>query len=166
MDSSSQIDIQVDDDYASEVDLAGVETAAQRALATAGVKIPVELSLLITSDTTLHELNRQYRDQDKVTDVLSFPQQDLTPTELVELAGLPPLEPGQPSLLGDVVIAYPRVVAQAAQAGWATSDELAWLVIHGVLHLLGYDDEDEDGRAEMWALGEQALGKPAPEIRE
>ena len=151
---ATQIDIQVDEPFAAEVDVASVEAAARRALATVGVAEPVELSIVVTGDNTLRELNRTYRGQDKVTDVLSFGQDG---DNLV-------LPPDMPRLLGDVVVAYPRVVAQAARAGWAPADELAWLVIHGVLHLLGYDDETDEGRAEMWALGEQALGRAAPLI--
>jgi probable rRNA maturation factor len=152
----TQIDIQVDDEYADAVDPAQVESVAQRALTTHGVTDTVELSILITGDETLHELNRTYRGQDKPTDVLSFGQD----------GDNMPLPPGMPRLLGDIVISYPRVVAQAAHAGWSAEDELAWLVIHGVLHLLGYDDEDEEGRAAMWSLGEQALGKSAPMLKD
>ena len=147
-----QIDSQVDEELAAEVDVAQVEAAARRALALVNLSEAVELSIVVTSDETLRELNRTYRGQDKVTDVLSFGQDG---DDLI-------LPPDLPRLLGDVVVAYPRVVVQAAQAGWTPGDELAWLVIHGVLHLLGYDDETEEGRAEMWALGEQALGRSAP----
>ena len=150
----TQIDIQVDEAFAANVDVAQVEVAARRALTTVGVSEAVELSIVVTTDDALRELNRVYRGQDKVTDVLSFGQDG---DDLV-------LPPDMPRLLGDVVVAYPRVVAQAVQAGWTPDDELAWLVIHGVLHLLGYDDETEEGRAEMWALGEQALGRAAPVI--
>ncbi|MCW5849967.1 MAG: rRNA maturation RNase YbeY [Anaerolineae bacterium] len=151
-----QIDSQVDEEFAAEVDVAQVEAAARRALALVNLSEAVELSIVVTSDETLRELNRTYRGQDKVTDVLSFGQDG---DDLI-------LPPDLPRLLGDVVVAYPRVVVQAARAGWTPGDELAWLVIHGVLHLLGYDDETEEGRAEMWALGEQALGRAAPLIRD
>ena len=153
---TAQIDIQVDEEFAAEVDVAGVEAAARRALATVGVAEPVELSIVVSGDETLRELNRAYRGQDKVTDVLSFGQDG---DDLV-------LPPDMPRLLGDVVVAYPRVVAQAARAGWSAADELGWLIVHGVLHLLGYDDETDEGRAEMWTLGEQALGRSAPVIED
>lgn len=149
---SHEIDVQIDEELITMVSTSTIVDAASRTLATAQVDEPVEVSIMITGDALLHELNRTYRGQDKSTDVLSFGQDE---------ADIPSA-PGLPRLLGDVVISYPRVVAQAAQAGWTPQDELAWLVIHGVLHLLGYDDEDEDGRAEMWRLGEQVLGKPAP----
>ena len=108
--------------------------------------------MVVTTDEAVRELNRVYRGQDRATDVLSFGQDD----------DGPPLPPDLPRPLGDVVIAYPQVAAQAGRAGWDTQDELVWLVIHGVLHLLGYDDEDEAGRAAMWAMGEQILGRRAP----
>ncbi|MFN8472068.1 MAG: rRNA maturation RNase YbeY [Anaerolineae bacterium] len=147
------VDVQVDDVFAPVVDVGAVEGAAQRAVATIGVQGAAEISVLVTDDESLRELNRTYRGVDKATDVLSFGQDG------ADMAGWPE---DAPRMLGDVVISYPRVVEQAQKAGWQEEDELLWLVIHGVLHLLGYDDEDEDGRAEMWTLGELILGKPAP----
>lgn len=143
---------QVDPAYADAVDVEALEAVVHRALAVAAVEDEVEVSIVVTSDEVVQELNRTYRGQDKTTDVLSFGQE----------GDGPPLPPGLPRLLGDVVVAYPQVVAQAARAGWSPADELAWLVIHGLLHLVGYDDEEETGRATMWSLGEQALGRRAP----
>lgn len=147
------IDIQVDDAFAPLVDPAVIAAAVRRTLETVGVTGAIEVSVVVTTNEAVRELNRVYRGQDKVTDVLSFGQGD---------DGLS-LPPDLPRPLGDVVVAYPQVAAQAARAGWGAQDELIWLVIHGVLHLLGYDDEDEPGRAEMWALGEQVLGRRAPD---
>ncbi len=145
------LDIQVEDAFAPLVDLAAIAAAVRRTLETVGVARAVEVSVVVTTDEVVRELNRAYRGQDRVTDVLSFGQGD---------DGW--LPPDLPRPLGDVVVAYPQVAAQAARAGWGAPDELTWLVIHGVLHLLGYNDEDEPGRAEMWALGEQILGRRAP----
>lgn len=147
------VDVQVDDMFGPVVDATAIERVAQRAVATIGVKGSVEISVLVTDDASLRELNRTYRGEDKATDVLSFGQDG------PDMASWPE---DAPRMLGDVVISYPRVVEQAQKAGWREDDELLWLVIHGVLHLLGYDDEDEAGRAEMWTLGELILGKPAP----
>ena len=151
--SAVNVDVQVDEPFVPVVDTLAVEAAAQRAVAAISRPGAAEISVLITDDESLRELNRTYRGQDKATDVLSFGQDG------PEMASWPQ---DAPRMLGDVVVSYPRVVEQAQTAGWAAEDELLWLVIHGVLHLLGYDDEDEDGRAEMWTLGEMILGKPAP----
>ena len=151
--SSVNVDVQVDDMFVPVVDAAAIERVAQRTVATIGVKGNVEISVLVTDDESLHDLNRTYRGEDKATDVLSFGQDG------ADMASWPA---DAPRMLGDVVISYPRVVEQAQKAGWREDDELLWLVIHGVLHLLGHDDEDEAGRAEMWTLGELILGQPAP----
>ena len=84
-----------------------------------------ELSLALVTDREIHVLNRQYRDKDKPTDVLSFPLAD-------EL---------QPFLLGDVVISVETAARQAQRRGHSLRKELQTLLIHGVLHLLGYDHE-------------------------
>ncbi|MFN8499339.1 MAG: rRNA maturation RNase YbeY [Anaerolineae bacterium] len=151
--SAVNVDVQVDEPFMDVVDTVAVEAAARRATATIGLQGAAEISVLVTDDESLRELNHTYRGQDKATDVLSFGQDG------PDMASWPQ---DAPRMLGDVVISYPRVVEQAQKAGWREEDELLWLVIHGVLHLLGYDDEDEDGRAEMWTLGEMILGKPAP----
>lgn len=152
--NAANIDVQVDEPFVAAVSIALVTEAVRNALRVGGVSGIVEVSVLVTDDASLRELNRTYRGQDKGTDVLSFGLGEDSP----------PLPPDVPRPLGDIVVSYPRVEAQAQAAGWSTADELNWLVIHGALHLLGLDDEDEEGRAEMWALGEVALGKPAPGI--
>lgn len=146
------VDIQIDETFAPLVDAEAIVAAVRHTLDTVGIDGAVEVSIVLTTDEVVRELNRVYRGQDKATDVLSFGQDD----------GGPLLPPDLPRLLGDVVIAYPQVAAQAGRAGWDAQDELVWLVIHGVLHLLGYDDADEAGRAAMWAMGEQILGRRAP----
>ena len=90
----------------------------------------------------MRELNARYRQIDTPTDVLSFAQdQETTP-------------PGAPRLLGDVVIAIDTAARQAAAAQRAVDEEMCQLVIHGVLHLLGYDDVTPEGYAEMVEKGE------------
>lgn len=86
----------------------------------------VEISLVLSDDAFIQELNLRYRGLDKPTDVLSFAQED------------------DPILLGDIVISLPTAARQAEQAGWPLSSETALLAVHGLLHLLGYDDETWD----------------------
>lgn len=92
----------------------------------------VECSLLVTSDERVRALNSQYRQKDKTTDVLSFPN--------------PPI-PGYdgPRHLGDIVISFPQTVRQAADIGQPVNTELRFLILHGLLHLLGYDHEVDNG---------------------
>jgi probable rRNA maturation factor len=103
------------------------------------------VTLLLESDTTLRRLNRTFRGEDRTTDVLSFP------------AG-GDLEPGHPHL-GDIAISVPRAGRQARRAGWTLREEMALLVTHGFLHLLGYDHEIDDGT--MRRLEEDLLRRAA-----
>lgn len=113
-----------------------------------GVDMPCEVSVLITDDAGIREINKTFRDKDAPTDVLSFPMQLLTPgnfnpdrTEINPETGLLPL--------GDIILSADRVAAQAAQYGQDLNREMAYLTVHSALHLLGYDhtDEGEDKRA-------------------
>ena len=115
---------------------------------------PTELSIVLGNDEMLRGLNRQWRGQDKPTNVLSFPALDATPAPL-----------GAPRLLGDVVLAFETVAAEAAAQGKPLADHLRHLVVHGVLHLLGYDHE-ADADAQRMEASEIAilagLGVPDP----
>lgn len=137
--------------------------AARRVLASEGAA-EAEVSILLTDDATVHALNRQYRDQDKPTDVLSFSQRDRSPDE-------PLLHAANAELLGDVVISVNMAERQALQHNVSLDGELALLVVHGILHLLGYDDSTDRGAEEMRRLERKALqwlviGEPAPGVME
>ena len=107
----------------------------------------VSIALHLVSDNTIRALNHEHRGLDAATDVLSFP---LTGTEFV-------LPPDQPPSLGDVVVSYPRAVAQAHEFGHSIDREVAYLVAHGVLHVLGYDHELPDEQQVMRQKEEEAL---------
>lgn len=119
------------------------------ALAGEGVTGPVVLTVTLVDDEEIREINRQHRQIDRPTDVLSFPLIDGT-----DAFALPP---GVPRELGDVVVSYPRAVAQAEEYGHSVERELAYLVIHGVLHILGHDHEIPSEQAVMRAREEAAL---------
>lgn len=117
------------------------DEAARAALAGAGRSPrPAELSIVLGDDALVHALNRQWRGQDKPTNVLSFPTQEAT------------LPPGAPRLLGDVVLALETLTAEAAAQGKPLAHHLCHLVVHGVLHLMGYDHEAPGEAARMEAL--------------
>lgn len=123
-----------------------MERAAEATLHHAKVLPESELSLVLSNDMRLRELNRQYLDIDSPTDVLSFPAEETDP------------ESSAP-YLGDVIISYQRASAQAQAAGHSLKDELALLVVHGVLHLLGYDHVEPDEKQAMWAVQSEILGR-------
>ncbi|MFA5055179.1 MAG: rRNA maturation RNase YbeY [Dehalococcoidia bacterium] len=112
-------------------------------LSTQKVNRPVELSLLITGDDEVHRLNRDYRGVDKTTDVITFAlTEDRDDTEFVT-------PPDKISRLGEVIISYPQAASQARENKQTIKAELAWLVVHGLLHLLGYDHQDDASEAAM-----------------
>lgn len=107
-----------------------------------GFDKPATVGLLITSDDSVRRLNLQYRGQDSLTDVLAFSAGEGSDGFVSP--------PSMPYHLGDVVVSYPRAVAQAAEYGRPVEEELNRLVVHGVLHLLGYDDSTQEHREAMW----------------
>jgi probable rRNA maturation factor len=106
------------------------------------------LGVHLVDDTTIQALNAEHRSIHTPTDVLSFP---LVSSDFVT-------PPNEPVHLGDVVVSYPRAVAQAEEYGHSVDRELAYLVAHGVLHVLGYDHEEESERLRMRHREEEALG--------
>lgn len=111
--------------------------------------VPGQATLVITGDERIQELNRVYRGLDEPTDVLSFSAQEGSADFVAA--------PEASHYLGDVIVSYPRAVAQAAEQGHAVEEELDLLIVHGLLHLLGYDHAEEAERAVMWAQQEAIL---------
>jgi probable rRNA maturation factor len=146
----------VDPAFEAEVDRSLLETVLARALAAEELSGPVEVSLVVTDDAELQELNQRYRGEDRPTDVLSFPQSEDSSSG--GGPGFPTLLPGARPL-GDVVISGDRVRAQAADYGHSQRRELAYLAVHGLLHLLGYDHETEPERQRMRTKEEAALSE-------
>ena len=128
------------------------------ALEAEGVTVPCEVDVRLTNDETIRQINLDMREVDRPTDVLSFPAFDLTPGEL---PGPEDADPGTGLVpLGDMVISMERVAAQAKEYGHSNRRELAYLTVHSVLHLLGYDHLDEGPqKARMRAREEAILGE-------
>ncbi|MCC7104168.1 MAG: rRNA maturation RNase YbeY [Chloroflexi bacterium] len=118
-----------------------------------GLPGPIVVSVHLLDDAALQAANREQRGVDAPTDVLSFPLSD----HLQPVTGLFVLPPGAPRHLGDVLISYERAMAQGEAFGHGTARETAYLLAHGVLHLLGYDHESDDERVVMRAKEETAL---------
>ena len=118
-----------------------IRKVIRTALAAEGVTFPCEIDVLLTHDAGIHQINLDMRQVDRATDVLSFPEFDLTPGPL---PGEEDADPGTGLVpLGDMVISMEHVAAQAKEYGHSNRRELAYLVVHSVLHLLGYDHLDE-----------------------
>ena len=107
-----------------------------------------EVSVLYTDDSFISELNDQYRGEKNATDVLSFPM--MSPEEMDIASGFP-------DVLGDIVISLDTAGRQAEERGVSLREEVGLLLIHGCLHLLGYDHDDPTGEAIMWQKQETAL---------
>lgn len=135
--------------------LAAVRQAANAACDQLG-REAWELSVKLTDDETLRQLNRQYRGIDQPTDVLSFGGEHFRDGRRVAAAAAVH-PPDERTYLGDIAISMDRCSDQARRAGHSPEAELALLVIHGTLHLLGYDHDTRRRKALMWAAQSQAL---------
>ena len=114
------------------------------ALTAEGVTLPCEVDVCLTDDEGIREINLEMRQVDRPTDVLSFPMFDFAPGEPPTEADQDLLDPATGLLpLGDMAISLERVQTQAAEYGHSRRRELAYLAVHSVLHLLGYDHLDE-----------------------
>ena len=107
----------------------------------------LELSCIIVDDNKIHEINRDYRQIDKSTDVISFAMED---NDQYYVAGMP-------RSLGDIFISYDHAKTQAKDYGHSLKREMCFLFTHGLLHLLGYDHMNEDDEKEMFDLQKQIL---------
>lgn len=139
----------------SEDRRAFIRKVIRTALAAEGVDFPCEVDVLITDDQAIHQVNLDMRGVDRSTDVLSFPEFDLTPGQLPEAEDADPGTGLVP--LGDMVISWEHVTAQAKEYGHSNRRELAYLVVHSVLHLLGYDHLDEGPQKKQMRAREEAI---------
>ena len=139
-----QIGIHVEEEFRVVVEEGGVRRIAQTVLKAEEVAPPYEVSLVFTDSETVKQLNRDYRGVDEPTDVLAFYM--LPQKEVDDSFALPP---DGVTRLGEVIISYPQAVAQAKKQGHSPERELALLIIHGILHLLGYDHEEPEEESKM-----------------
>jgi len=149
------IDVLVDEQYRGEIVSDELRETAVATLVHQRVDRACDLAIVVTGDAALHELNLRHRGIDATTDVLAFPNDPRGP--FVEA-------PGQARYLGDVIISYPRALAQAAEQGHNPIAELRLLVAHGVLHLLGHDDQHNAKRKRMWAAQADILRAMGVEV--
>jgi len=173
-----RVDVTARDGVTAPVTAGAIARVAARALDAAGAPSPASIAVILSNDAELAELNEKHMGEHGPTDVLSFP--------LLPPSAYPPhpgqnagtrtakdtdfvLPPGRRQLLGDIVISVERATEQAAsgrggQTGdmrWSVADELRLLVVHGVLHVCGWDHADADERDAMRALENELLDELA-----
>lgn len=141
------IDIAIDGGIATTLGKPWLRRIVAETLRREDVRQRCEVGLLLTTGKEVRRLNRRYRGQDKETDVLSF---SLAEGALAE-------GEGAPVNLGQVVVSYPRAVRQAAVYGHSVEREVAFLTVHGVLHLLGYDHQTPADEQRMFGRQDAVL---------
>jgi len=152
-----QMGIHVEKKFRGVIDEGWARRIAQTVLKAEGVAPPYEVSLVFTDSETVKQLNRDYRGVDEPTDVLAFCM--LSQKEVDSSFALPP---DGVTRLGEVIISYPQAVAQAREQGHSPERELALLVIHGILHLLGYDHEEPEEESKMRERERELLERCLP----
>lgn len=151
MPSDFSIPIRVDDPFSHLVDVAKLVEMAEQVLRAEHIENAAELSIYITDDATVQRLNREYLDIDEPTDVLSF-----SLAETGEHGFLGSAE--ELASLGEVIIAYPTAERQAREQGHTVGAEIDHLLVHGILHILGYDHVQPDDEQRMRQREAELLG--------
>jgi len=140
--------IQIDPEFRDQIIPSEILHLVRSVLAQEQQPPDLGVTVVITDDAGIQELNRSFRGIDSPTDVLAFAMREgasfVTPD-------------ATPPYLGDVVVSYPRAEAQAKEQGHPIDEELALLIVHGCLHLLGYDHAAEKAHQRMWARQEEIL---------
>lgn len=134
-----------------------IKEAAECALAEENVTLDAEISVTLTNNEGIRALNEKYRDIDSETDVLSFPMYDFEKPAVFDEKELA-LEPGA-VMLGDIIISVDKIKSQAAEYGHSEKRELAYLTVHSVMHLLGYDHMTDEEKAIMRSREEAVMKK-------
>ena len=137
--------IQTAENVQNPIAEAELTRAAEQALQHQQADPKAELTIVISDDAQLQQLNRDFLGIDEPTDVLSFPEEDFVDPDT------------QGVYLGDILISLQRAALQAEAAGHPLLHEVQLLVVHGVLHLLGHDHAEEDEKARMWAAQDEIL---------
>ena len=140
-----EINVLIDEDLKGCLEVSWLKNIAEQVLVAQDTGSGVELGLVITSQERVQQLNRNYLGRDEPTDVLAF--------SMLPEADRPPFvtPPDGVLHLGEVIIAYPQAVSQAREHRHSIKREIVILIIHGVLHLLGYEDEKPELKRQMRA---------------
>lgn len=139
------IDYEINNNFGFEEDYSYLDNVIKSTLKHEKVKNAV-FSIIFVSDNEIQDINREYRNIDRVTDVISFAFEDNQEMVYNDLR-----------VLGDIYICIPRMIEQANEYGHSIKRELSFLTVHGLLHLLGYDHQTKDEEKEMFGLQELIL---------
>ena len=153
--TKATVEVTIDAAYVDEFDEEVIEATAVAAVKRERVSGPSHVSVSVTGDEEVRSLNRDFRNTDRTTDVLSFGNNSAD--NGVVSADAFPTPPGEEAPLGDIVISYPQADRQAAAAGRPVEHELALLTAHGVLHLLGFDHATSRGEGRMFSKTDAIL---------
>ncbi len=123
-----------------------LQRAARLTLDLESAPVDADITIVLTDDAQLHELNKEFLGVDAPTDVLSFPASESDP------------ETGTP-YLGDILISIPRATEQAQSSGYSVEAEVQLLVVHGTLHLMGHDHAEAEEKARMWAAQAEVMSR-------
>ncbi len=153
-----QIDTEVNPSW-----LSLMQTAADCALLMEGVTRDCAVGIRLCDDDAIHELNREFRQVDRATDVLSFPTvsypEGVTAGQADHLIRRELDDEVDACMLGDLILSIPHVLAQAEEYGHSPEREAAYLIVHGLCHLMGYDHIEEDDKRRMRAMEERILAQ-------
>lgn len=143
-----------------DVDTQGVEEdiinrVVSTVLKLEGIKHDVNVFVMLTNNDEIHVINKEQRNVDRPTDVLSFPMYEREEIALLKTKKQDNVE----EMLGDIIISIPKVIEQAKEYGHSYERELAYLTTHGMMHLLGYDHMIDEEKAEMRKHEEAVLEK-------
>lgn len=141
--------VQLQADFAGEnaIQSETLEIAASKVLETEGIEGDAMLTIVLATNSYVQEMNEKYRAVDAPTDVLSFPASPL-PDEIAD---------EDSGYLGDIIISLPYVAERAKEENHSLHDDLTLMVVHGVLHLLGYDHDTPDSQKAMWVVQDKIL---------
>jgi probable rRNA maturation factor len=148
---SLEIDFLDEINELTEQDIEEIEKLLNFAAGLEKVKAGSELSVTFVSNERIREINREYRDKDQPTDVISFALEEMSEGE-IEVVGA-----DIPRVLGDIIISIPRAREQAEEYNHSFRRELGFLAVHGFLHLLGYDHMNEQDEKEMFGRQKEIL---------
>lgn len=151
-----ELDEALSDVEAAVVDAPAIEALVARVLTDEEIEDETVVTVLFADDAFLQALNREHRDLDEPTDVLSYAA-DAESDDVEAFPGTPEDE-DEPPYLGDIAVSIATALRQAAAANLEPAEEIAHLVVHGLLHILGYDHEEPDDDAAMRAREERYLG--------
>ena len=149
-----EINVLIDDGFEGCPETRWLRSVAEKVLVSQDIESAAELGLVIVGQEKIRQLNRDYLGEDRPTDVLSF---GMLPEPFARDISPFVVPPDGFHHLGEVIIAYPQAVIQAAEHWHSTKKEIAILIIHGVLHLLGYDHDKPEPEREMRARETEIL---------